>query len=106
MKLFLLLLCFYLTTLLTACHEPNNPLLGSWQHTKQNSSGVQEVVEFTPSTMISGGQRVTVVYQIRPEQVRVSVSKRAIIYDLVDQNTISYDDDDKQTVTLQRILTE
>ena len=56
--------------------------------------------------MISGGQRVTVVYQIRPEQVRVSVSKRAIIYDLVDQNTISYDDDDKQTVTLQRILTE
>jgi hypothetical protein len=56
--------------------------------------------------MIIGGQRVTVVYQIRADKVRVSASKRAIIYDLIDENTISYDDDDKQTVTLQRIFTE
>ncbi|HBE92356.1 MAG TPA: hypothetical protein DDW55_07440 [Gammaproteobacteria bacterium] len=102
-KPLLMLFFFTLAMLLAGCHEPNNPLLGNWQHTEPNGSGVQEIVKFTPSTMVIGGQRVTVVYQIRPDKIRVSASKRAIVYDLIDEQTISYEDDDKRKFTLIRV---
>ncbi len=89
---------------LSGCHEPHNPLLGTWQHTDSKTGGMNgEVVRFTPSTMVIDGRRVTVVYQIRADKVRVSASKQAIIYDLVDENTITYQGPGEQTVTLKRL---
>ncbi len=89
---------------LTACDEPPNPLMGKWQHTAPTADGeAQEIVEFTPSTMIIDGRRVTVVYQLRPDKVRVSASKQAIVYNLIDADTISYSDDDSNVVTLRRV---
>jgi hypothetical protein len=89
--------------LLSACNEPPNPLLGRWQHTEPAPDGGREVVEFTPSTMRIGDRRITVVYQQRDNRVRVSLGKHAMIYTLVDGNTISYADEQRGTVTLHRL---
>ena len=89
--------------LLVACNEPPNPLLGRWQHVGPSTDGAREIVEFTPSTMRIGERRITVVYQQRDERVRVSLGKHAMIYTLVDANTISYPDEKRGTVTLRRL---
>jgi len=80
-----------------------NPLLGNWKHAGAGVQEQQQVITFTPSTMVIDGRRVTVVYQIRPDKVRVSASRKAIVYDLVDENTIRYRDDDGNVFVLKRV---
>ena len=88
--------------LLTSCNEPPNPLLGKWRQVSPPPV-TDSTVEFTPSTMRMNGKAVTVVYQFRDDKVRVSASKHAIIYQLIDNNTVNYHDVDSGTVTLKRI---
>jgi len=89
--------------LLAACNEPANPLLGHWEHVEPGPGGHHEVVEFTPSTMRIGDHRVTVVYQFRDDLVRVSADKQAIVYRLLDADTVRYEDDKRGQVTLRRV---
>jgi hypothetical protein len=103
LRFFPVLLVGCALVLLSACHEPANPLLGSWRHTSPDASGKYEIMTFTPSTMVIGDRRVTVVYQIRPDKIRVSASGHAIIYDLVDEQTIRYEDEKTGPVVLKRI---
>ena len=101
----LLMIVLLLTAgfMLGSCHEPVNPLLGNWKHAGAGVQEQQQVITFTPSTMVIDGRRVTVVYQIRPDKVRVSASRKAIVYDLVDENTIRYRDDDGNVFVLKRV---
>jgi hypothetical protein len=87
---------------LQACNEPPNPLIGKWRQASPVPANDQIIV-FTPSTMQIDDRRVTVVYQFRDDQVRVSASKEATIYTFTDPNTITYEDDNQETVTLSRI---
>lgn len=89
--------------LLASCNEPPNPLLGKWRQATPPPA-MEAVIEFTPSTMRMNGKAVTVVYQFRDDKVRVSASKHAIIYEMINDNTVSYLDEDSGTVTLERIL--
>ena len=92
-----------LMPLLTGCNEKQNPLLGQWQET--STVGVKgHIIEFTPSTMRMNNQAVTVVYQIRDKEVRVSASKKAIIYEFEGPDVILYEDTKHETVRLVRVL--
>jgi hypothetical protein len=89
--------------LLTGCNEQQNPLLGQWQETPAISEK-SSIIEFTPSTMRINNQAVTVVYQIRGNKVRVSASKKAIIYRFESPDVIVYEDEKRGTVRLVRVL--
>ena len=78
--------------LLTACNEQVNPLIGQWQQVSPSTGLPGKTVEFTPSTMLINDTRVTVVYQMRKNKVRVSASKNELIYEFIDENTIQYED--------------
>ncbi len=88
--------------LLASCNEPPNPLLGKWrQATPPHAS--EAIIEFTPSTMRMNGNAVTVVYQFKENKVRVSASKHAIIYEVIDDDTVHYQDEKTGTVILERV---
>ncbi len=53
--------------------------------------------------MRMGERRITVVSQQRDTRVRVSLGKHAMIYTLIDDNTISYADEQRGTITLHRL---
>ncbi len=97
--LFFILILFFLT----GCNEQKNPLLGKWQEISLQNDKKGKVIEFTPSTMKIDGHSVTVVYQIRDSKVRVSASKKAIIYEFENDKLIHYKDEQRGTVSLTRI---
>ena len=96
------ILIILLSIALSACNEPPNPLLGEWQQVNPAPAG-GTIIVFTPSTMQIGDRRVTVIYQFRDNQVRVSASKKAIIYTFTDPDTVTYEDEQLGTVTLARV---
>lgn len=87
---------------LAGCNEKQNPLLGQWQETPAMEVKGQ-IIEFTPSTMRIENQTVTVVYQIRNNKVRVSASKKAIIYQFESPDVIVYEDEKRGTVRLVKV---
>ena len=94
----------YLTSyLLLACNEQGNPLVGQWQQVSPSTGLPGRTVEFTPSTMLINDTRVTVVYQIRENKVRVSASKNEIIYEFIDADSIQYEDKQHGITKLVRI---
>jgi len=95
---------FLLILFLTGCNEQQNPLLGQWQETTATAEKIGNLIEFTPSTMRINNQAVTVVYQIRSDKVRVSASKNAIIYEFENADVIHYEDEERGTVRLVRIV--
>jgi uncharacterized protein YcfL len=100
----LLTITLFLTSyLLTACNEQANPLVGQWQQISPSTGLPEQTVEFTPSTMLINDTRVTVVYQIRENKVRVSASKNEIIYEFIDDDSIQYEDKQHGITKLVRI---
>ncbi|HDH16574.1 MAG TPA: hypothetical protein ENG90_08870 [Gammaproteobacteria bacterium] len=95
---------FLFILFLTGCNEQQNPLLGQWQETSATAEKIGNIIEFTPSTMRINRQVVTVVYQIRDSKVRVSASKKAIIYVFENTDVIHYEDEQRGTVKLIRVL--
>jgi len=95
---------FLLMLFLTSCNEQQNPLLGQWQETSATAEKIGNIIEFTPSTMRINKQVVTVVYQIRDNKVRVSASKKAIIYEFENTDVIHYQDEERGTVRLVRFF--
>ena len=89
--------------LLTACNEQANPLVGQWQQVSPSTGQPGKTVEFTPSTMLINDTRVTVVYQIRENKIRVSASKNEIIYEFIDDDSIQYEDKQHGITKLVRI---
>lgn len=81
-----------LSSLLISCNEQPNPLIGHWQLLSADTGETAKTIEFTPSTMRINDSRVTVVYQIRKDKVRVSASKNEIIYEILDKDSIQYQD--------------
>ena len=79
-SLLLTITLFLSSYLLSACNEQANPLVGQWQQVSPSTGLPGQTVEFTPSTMLINDTRVTVVYQIRENKIRVSASKNEIIY--------------------------
>ena len=92
---------FLISCMLTACSDEANPLIGHWQQVSPNQG--ENSIEFTPSTMRINDTRVTVVYQVRENKVRVSASKNAIIYEFIDEDSIQYDDKQHGITKLVRI---
>ena len=92
-----------LILLLMGCNPRHNPLLGQWQEASTAAEKTGHIIEFTPSTMRINGQVVTVVYQIRENKVRVSASKKAIIYEFENNDSIHYEDEKRGTVRLVRV---
>jgi hypothetical protein len=88
--------------LLTACNETTNPLLGQWQETSSTGK-LGKIITFSPSTMRINDHAVTIVYQIRKDQVRVSASKNAIIYTFENENLIQFNDEKRGIVQLERL---
>ncbi len=89
---------------LAGCNEQQNPLLGQWQETSATAEKIGNIIEFTPSTMRINRQAVTVVYQIRGNKVRVSASKKAIIYEFENADVIRYEDEKRGAVKLGRVF--
>ena len=87
---------------LAGCNEPPNPLIGTWRQASPVPANDQAIA-FTPSTMQVDDQRVTVIYQFRDNQVRVSAGKKAIIYTITGPDTMTYENDQQETITLSRI---
>lgn len=96
-------LFFLLTCLLSACGEPANPLIGHWRQVSPATGTPGITVEFTPSTMRIKDTRVTVVYQVRENKVRVSASKNEIIYEFTDNDSIQYEDKQHGLTKLVRV---
>jgi hypothetical protein len=96
------LIVLIFTICLSGCNEPQNPLLGQWRQVSPTPV-TDRVIIFTPSTMQIDQGRVTVIYQYRDNQVRVSASRKAIIYTFADPDTVTYEDEKHGTVTLARI---
>ncbi len=94
---------FLASYLLTACNEQANPLIGQWQQVSPSTGLPGKTVEFTPSTMLINDTRVTVVYQMRENKVRVSASKNEIIYEFIDDDSIQYEDKRHGITKLVRI---
>jgi uncharacterized protein YcfL len=94
---------FLISYLLTACSDQANPLIGHWQQVSPAQE--ENSIEFTPSTMRINDTRVTVVYQIRKNKVRVrvSASKNEIIYEFIDDDSIQYEDKQHGITKLVRI---
>jgi hypothetical protein len=89
--------------LLTACNEQANPLLGQWQQISSSTGLPGKTIEFTPSTMLMDDVRVTIVYQLHENKVRVSASKNEIIYEFIDKDSIQYEDKQHGTIKLIRL---
>jgi len=81
-----------LSALLISCNNQPNPLIGHWQQVSAATGEAGKTIEFTPSTMRMDDTRVTVVYQVRKDKVRVSASKNEIIYEILDTDSIQYQD--------------
>jgi len=94
---------FLLILFLAGCNEQQNPLLGQWQEVSGSSEKTSNIIVFTPSTMRINDQVVTVVYQIRTDKVRVSASKKAIIYVFENNDLIYYEDEKRGIVRLKRV---
>jgi hypothetical protein len=95
-----------LSSLLISCNDQPNPLIGHWQQVPTTTEETGKTVEFTPSTMRIGDTRVTVVYQIRKNKVRVSASKNEMIYDVLDKDSIQYQDKQQGLTKLVRYKPE
>ena len=92
-----------ISCLLTACADNSNPLIGQWQQLSSAPDQDVIVIEFTPSTMRINDTRVTVVYQVRENKVRVSASKNEIIYEFLDNDSIQYEDKQRGITKLVRV---
>ncbi|NOY15786.1 MAG: hypothetical protein GXP23_02415 [Gammaproteobacteria bacterium] len=95
---------FLLILFLSACNERQNPLLGQWQEVSATTEKIGNIIEFTPSTMRTNRQTITIVYQIRDNKVRVSASKKAIIYEFENADVIHYEDEKRGIVRLIRVF--
>ena len=94
---------FLISCLLTACSDQANPLIGHWQQVSPSKGLPEKTIEFTPSTMLINDTRVTVVYQMHENKVRVSASKNEIIYEFLDDDSIQYEDKQHGITKLVRI---
>ena len=95
-----------LSALLISCNDQPNPLIGHWQQEPAATGDAGKEIEFAPSTMRINDTRVTVVYQVRKNKVRVSASKNEMIYEILNKDSIQYQDKQHGLMKLVRYKPE